>query len=213
MRSDAKAALERFGADINPDRRLGDLPISRQQTVQMASALARGAKVLIFDEPTSSLSHAESERLFEVIEQLKKDGVTCIYVSHRLNEVFRLCDTITVLKDGKHVITLPKSDFTEEKLVQSMIGRDPDLSSRSYADRGEVMLDVRGLSSTAKFEDISFQVRKGEIVGIAGLVGSGRTEVLESIFGLDRNAYGLIMVEDRQVRIRDPRMALKLGLG
>jgi ABC-type sugar transport system ATPase subunit len=213
MRAAAKEALARFGSDIDPDRRLGDLPISRQQTVQIASALARGAKVLIFDEPTSSLSHAESERLFEVIEQLKKDGVTCIYVSHRLNEVFRLCDTITVLKDGKHVITLPKSDFTEEKLVQSMIGRDLDLSSRSYADPGEVMLDVRGLSSTAKFEDISFQVRKGEIVGIAGLVGSGRTEVLESIFGLDRNAYGLIMVEDRQVRIRDPRMALKLGLG
>src|SRR5262249_16739613 len=95
MRQEAVAALARFGSDLNPDRRVGDLAISRQQTVQIASALARGAKVLIFDEPTSSLSHAESERLFEVIEQLKKDGVTCIYVSHRLNEVFRLSDTVT----------------------------------------------------------------------------------------------------------------------
>lgn len=213
MRAEAKAALAKFGADIDPDRRLGDLPISRQQTVQIASALARGAKVLIFDEPTSSLSHAESERLFEVIEQLKADGVTCIYVSHRLNEVFRLCDTITVLKDGKHVVTKPTKEFTEETLVQSMIGRDLDLATRSEANPGEVMLEVQQLSSEGKFKDISLQVRQGEIVGISGLVGSGRTEVLESIFGLDPNAYGRIVVEGQQVRIRDPRSALKLGLG
>ncbi|HWA84344.1 MAG TPA: sugar ABC transporter ATP-binding protein [Fimbriimonadaceae bacterium] len=213
MRADANAALARFGSDINPDRRLGDLPISRQQTVQIASALARGAKILIFDEPTSSLSHAESERLFEVIEQLKKDGVTCIYVSHRLNEVFRLCDTITVLKDGRHVVTQPTKEFTEETLVQSMIGRDLDLATRSQANPGELALNVEHLSSQGKFEDISLKVHAGEIVGISGLVGSGRTEVLESIFGLDPNAFGKIEVEGKQVRIRDPRMALRLGLG
>lgn len=213
MRAEAKTALERFGADISPDRRLGDLPISRQQTVQIASALARGAKILIFDEPTSSLSHSESERLFEVIEQLKKDGVTCIYVSHRLNEVFRLCDSITVLKDGKHVVTKATEAFTEETLVQSMIGRDLDLATRSHADAGEVALTVENLSSEGKFSEISFSVRKGEIVGIAGLVGSGRTEVLESIFGIDPHVYGRIEVSGKQVRIRDPRTALKLGLG
>ncbi|HTQ11186.1 MAG TPA: sugar ABC transporter ATP-binding protein [Fimbriimonadaceae bacterium] len=213
MRAEAKAALARFGADISPDRRLGDLPISRQQTVQIASALARGAKILIFDEPTSSLSHSESERLFEVIEQLKKDGVTCIYVSHRLNEVFRLSDTVTVLKDGKHVVTRPTKEFTEETLVQSMIGRDLDLATRSQANPGQVMLKVEGLSSEGKFSDVSLEVREGEIVGISGLVGSGRTEVLESIFGLDPNAYGRIEVIGKQVRIRDPRMALRLGLG
>ncbi len=213
MRNEAKAALARFGADISPDRRLGDLPISRQQTVQIASALARGAKVLIFDEPTSSLSHGESERLFEVIEQLKRDGVTCIYVSHRLNEVFRLCDSITVLKDGKHVVTKPTKDFTEESLVQSMIGRDLDLATRSHASAGEMALQVEGLSSDGKFNDISLEVREGEILGIAGLVGSGRTEVLEAIFGLDGSAFGRIAVCGKQVRIRDPRMALKLGLG
>src|SRR5579862_4998945 len=213
MRAEAKEALSRFGTDINPDRRLGDLPISRQQTVQIASALARGAKILIFDEPTSSLSHAESERLFEVIEQLKKDGVTCIYVSHRLNEVFRLCDSITVLKDGKHVVTKPTADFTEESLVQSMIGRDLDLATRSTANPGTIMLQVEGLSSEGKFSDVSFEVRTGEIVGISGLVGSGRTEVLESIFGLDPNVTGRIAVGGETTRIRDPRMALKLGLG
>src|SRR5579862_2553622 len=213
MRAEAKAALARFGADISPDRRLGDLPISRQQTVQIASALARGAKILIFDEPTSSLSHAESERLFDVIEQLKKDGVTCIYISHRLNEVFRLCDTITVLKDGKHVVTKATEAFTEESLVQSMIGRDLDLATRSQANPGEVMLKVEALSSAGKFSDVSLEVREGEIVGISGLVGSGRTEVLQSIFGLDQNAFGRIEVHGKQVRIRDPRTALKLGLG
>lgn len=213
MRAEARAALARFGADISPDRRLGDLPISRQQTVQIASALARGAKILIFDEPTSSLSHAESERLFDVIEHLKQDGVTCIYVSHRLNEVFRLCDTITVLKDGKLVTTRPSKEFTEESLVQSMIGRDLDLATRSQANPGTVSLKVEGLSSAGKFSDVSFSVREGEIVGISGLVGSGRTEVLESIFGLDPNVTGRIDVTGQPVHIRDPRMALRLGLG
>lgn len=213
VRSDAEAALARFGGDIDPNRRLGDLPISRQQTVQIASALARGARILIFDEPTSSLSHAESERLFEVIEQLKKDGVTCIYVSHRLNEVFRLCDTITVLKDGRHVITNPTKEFTHDTLVQSMIGRELDLSQRSHAIDGETALTVENLCSEGKFDNISFTVKTGEIVGLAGLVGSGRTEVLESIFGLDPRAYGTIVVGGEQVRIRDPRQALKKGLG
>ncbi|MFI5385171.1 MAG: sugar ABC transporter ATP-binding protein [Fimbriimonadales bacterium] len=213
MRTDARSALARFGADISPDRRLGDLPISRQQTVQIASALARGAKILIFDEPTSSLSHAESERLFEVIEQLKKDGVTCIYVSHRLNEVFRLCDTITVLKDGKLVVTKPTEGFTEETLVQSMIGRDLDLASRSQANPGALALKVEGLTSEGKFSDVSLEVREGEIVGISGLVGAGRTEVLQAIFGLDPNVSGRIEVGGQEVRIRDPRTALRLRLG
>lgn len=213
MRSEAKTALARFGADISPDRRLGDLPISRQQTVQIASALARGAKILIFDEPTSSLSHAESERLFEVIEQLKKDGVTCIYVSHRINEVFRLSDSVTVLKDGKHVVTKPTKEFTEETLVQSMIGRDLDLATRSQANPGAQMLKVEGLTSEGKFQGVSFEVREGEIVGISGLVGSGRTEVLESVFGLDPHVTGNVEVEGKAVRIRDPRTALRLGLG
>lgn len=213
MRADAQKALDRFGSDIDPNRPLGDLPISRQQTVQIASALARGAKILIFDEPTSSLSHTESERLFDVIEGLKRDGVTCIYVSHRLNEVFRLCDAITVLKDGRHVCTKPTSEFTHETLVQSMIGRDLDLATRSVAQPGEVALRVSGFSSPGKFEDVSFEVREGEIVGLAGLVGAGRTEVVEAIFGLDPHAEGETVVDGATVRIRDPRQALRLRLG
>ncbi len=213
VREEAVAALSRFGQDIDPNRRLGDLPISRQQTVQIASALARGARVLIFDEPTSSLSHSESERLFEVIEQLKKDGVTCIYVSHRLNEVFRLCDTITVLKDGQHVVTKPTSEFTHDSLVQSMIGRELDLAQRSHAIDGKVALTVENLSSDGKFKNVSFSVKTGEIVGLAGLVGSGRTEVLEAIFGLDKQAKGIVRVEGEPVKITDPRDALKKGFG
>jgi ABC-type sugar transport system ATPase subunit len=213
VREEAVAALSRFGQDIDPNRRLGDLPISRQQTVQIASALARGARVLIFDEPTSSLSHSESERLFEVIEQLKKDGVTCIYVSHRLNEVFRLCDTITVLKDGQHVDTKPTSEFTHDSLVQSMIGRELDLAQRSHAIDGKVALTVENFSSDGKFKNVSFSVKTGEIVGLAGLVGSGRTEVLEAIFGLDKQAKGIVRVEGEPVKITDPRDALKKGFG
>lgn len=199
MEKRARTALESIGASVDPGARLGALPVAVQQMVQIAGAVAKGAKVLIFDEPTSSLSHSESERLFDLIDQLKADGVTCIYVSHRMNEIFRLCDTITVLRDGKHVVTRPAAEFNHDSLVSAMIGRDLIVGESSGKELGEVALAVEGLSSPGKFQNVSFKVHRGEIVGFAGLVGAGRTEVVEAIFGLDKAATGRVEVGGRRM--------------
>jgi len=210
----AREALNRIGAQIDPTERLGALPVAVQQMVQIAGAVAKGAKVLIFDEPTSSLSYSESERLFELIGQLKADGVTCIYVSHRMNEIFRLCDTITVLRDGKLVETRPASEYTNDSLVAAMIGREllrdgGDVS----AGGGDVALKVTGLTSPGKFHDISFEVRNGEVLGFAGLVGAGRTEVVEAIFGLDAAATGTVTVHGESLSMKNPQAAIKHRVG
>lgn len=194
MTDRAEKALARIGAKVDPQARLGALPVAVQQMVQIAGAVAKGAEVLIFDEPTSSLSHSESERLFELIDQLKSEGVTCIYVSHRMNEIFRLCDAITVLRDGKHVVTKLASEFNHDSLVAAMIGRDLLKADSQPNEFGDVALAVSNLQSPGKFRDISFQLRQGEILGLAGLVGAGRTEVLEAIFGLDKAVTGNIEV-------------------
>lgn len=210
----AESELARVGAAIDPRIPLGLLSIGKQQTVQIASAVARGARVMIFDEPTSSLSHSESEKLFELIEQLRSDGVTCIYVSHRLPEVFRLCDTVTILRDGKLVVTKPLAEFTPDTLVTSMIGRElGEAPPPSEADAGPVMLRVEGLSSPGKFEDVSFELRSGEVLGFAGLVGAGRTEVSEAIFGLDSHATGSLTVDDVSVPLGSIRRMIRLGIG
>lgn len=210
----AKAALDRIGANVDPNARLGTLPVAVQQMVQIAGAVAKGAKVLIFDEPTSSLSYSESERLFELIKQLQSDGVTCIYVSHRMNEIFRLCDAITVLRDGRLVETRPASEFTNDSLVSSMIGRELQKDARGVPSQpGEVALKVEGFSSPGKFEDVSFEVRKGEILGFAGLVGAGRTEVLEAIFGLDPLATGIVQVQGRPLDVKNPLGAIGQRIG
>lgn len=213
MTERAQKALARIGAKVDPQARLGALPVAVQQMVQIAGAVAKGAEVLIFDEPTSSLSHSESERLFELIDQLKSEGVTCIYVSHRMNEIFRLCDAITVLRDGKHVVTKPASEFNHDSLVAAMIGRDLIKSDYQPNELGEVALAVSNLQSPGKFRDVSLQVRKGEIVGLAGLVGAGRTEVLEAIFGLDKQATGNIQVLGQPLRLGSPQRAIDHRLG
>lgn len=212
----AKMRLEAIGAKIDVNQRLGLLPISQQQMVQIASAVGRGASVLIFDEPTSSLSQRESERLFDLIRRLQSDGVTCIYVSHRMEEIFKLCDTISVLRDGRHVGTRPVDGLGEAELIRMMIGRpfEAYFPSHLNAERGKELLRVENLSSPGKFKDISFKLHAGEILGFAGLVGAGRTEIAEAIFGLDPMATGSIFIEGQPAKvIGDPRMAMALGLG
>lgn len=212
----AQERLAAIGAKIDVNQRLGLLPISQQQMVQIASAVGRGASVLVFDEPTSSLSQVESERLFELIERLQADGVTCIYVSHRLEEIFRLCDTVSVLRDGRHVGTKPVDGLDEAELIQMMIGRpfEAYFPSHLSANLGNQLLRVEHLSSPGKFKDISFTLHAGEILGFAGLVGAGRTELAEAIFGLDPMATGSIYVEGKPAAvIGDPQAAMALGLG
>jgi ABC-type sugar transport system ATPase subunit len=197
MLATARERLAAIQADIEPTCTLGELPVSQQQLVQIAATVARGAKVLVFDEPTSSLSLVETEHLFALIKHLQAAGTTCLYVSHRLEEIFRLCDTITVLRDGQHVATKPVGEFDQASLVQAMIGRPLEAYFPSHlnAAPGEELLNVPGY----------FTLRAGEVLGLAGLVGAGRTELAEAIFGL-RALEGKVLV-------RNPQAAMRRGIG
>ncbi|MBN2131354.1 MAG: sugar ABC transporter ATP-binding protein [Sedimentisphaerales bacterium] len=215
MRDRARAMLAEIAADIDVDMPIADLSTGQEQMVQIAGAVGTGARILVMDEPTSSLASAETERLFELVDRLKARGATIIYVSHRMEEIFRLCDRITVLRDGQHVETADMADMTMDKVVQRMIGRSIEEYFPEHLDAapGEEKLRVERLCSPGKFEDISLSVRAGEVVGLAGLVGAGRSEVAQAIFGLDREASGRIVVNGRDVTIRSPGQAMALGIG
>ena len=211
----AEALLASTGAALDVRRTVRELTIGQQQMVQIAAAIGSGARVIVFDEPTSSLSQHEAEKLYALIERLRAEGVTSIYVSHRMDEIFRLCDTVTVLRDGRHVATQPAAALDRESLVELMIGRrlDEYFPAHLHGAAGEELLRVEGLSSPAGFEDISFTVRAGEVLGLAGLVGAGRSELAQALFGLDPLATGRIVVRGAAARIRRPADAMRLGLG
>jgi len=215
VRRQARSVLSSIGAAIDVDALMGDLAVGPQQLVQIAIALDRGANVVVFDEPTSSLSQHEAERLYTLIAQLRERGVTCIYVSHRMDEIFRLCDTITVLRDGRHVATRLASTLDRGALIELMIGRrlDEYFPRHVRSTPGSDMLRVEGLSSPAGFRDVSFSVRAGEVVGLAGLVGAGRSEIARAAFGLDPEAEGRIWIAGRQLQPRRAAHAISLGLG
>lgn len=216
MEDRAREWLKLVNADIPPKRMLGALPIAQRQLIQIAGAVGAGARVLIFDEPTSSLGLEETKRLLELIGRLKADGVTCVYVSHRLEEVFEICEQATVLRDGRLVGTADLAETTKDQLVSMMIGRDVSFDLTGDYTRGEAapMLSVRGLSSVGKFTNISFDVRPGEIVGLGGLIGAGRTEILEALFGLDPNVQGEAALHGKRLSLKSPAEALanKLAL-
>ncbi len=207
--------LEAIEATIDVHRLLGDLSVAEQQVVQIASAVGGGARVIIFDEPTSSLSEQEADHLYALMGRLHARGVTCVYVSHRMPEIFRLCDTITVLRDGRHVTTQPACALDEAALVELMIGRRLDLylPKQSRREPGEVILRVDELSSPGKFDEVSLEVRAGEIVGLAGLVGAGRSDVAKAIFGLDPAAAGRVEVAGKPLPGGSPIAAMQAGLG
>ena len=211
----AAAMLAAIDAKLDLGRRVGGLTVGQQQLVQIAAAVGSGARVIVFDEPTSSLSQHEAERLFDLMARLRERGVTCIYVSHRMPEIFRLCDSVTVLRDGAHVATRPISALDEATLVQLMIGRRLEEYFPAHVGKepAEELLRVEGLTSPGRFEDVSFTLRAGEVVGFAGLVGAGRSELAQALFGLDPDATGRVFVAGRQVRFRNPQDALRLGLG
>lgn len=213
MRRRAADLLARLGVDVPPASRMGDLSFAEQQSVEIAKAVGQQADLLIMDEPTSSLSERESERLFRIIADLKQRGVAIIYISHRMDEIFRLADTITVMRDGRHVATRPAAEFDETKLISLMVGRDFDAAlARQPAATGAVALEVRNLTLEPRFRDISFTLRAGEILGLAGLIGAGRTEIASAIFGLEPAASGEIRIQDRPVLIDSPCGALAHGI-
>lgn len=207
--------LTEVGADVRPDAELGSLSTARTQLVQIAAALASGARILVMDEPTSSLSLAEARRLEAVIARLLQRGATVLYVSHRMEEIFRVCDTVTVLRDGTHVATMPISECSPGDLVRQMIGRPLAAYFPAHAAQrvGKELLRVEQLSSLGKFHDVTFRLHAGEVLGVAGLVGAGRSEVALGIFGLDPAVTGRVFVAEQRVRIRHPRQAMSLGIG
>jgi ABC-type sugar transport system ATPase subunit len=215
LRRRARSMLADIGVSLEVDRLAGSLTIGQRQMMQIASAVSTGARVIVFDEPTSSLSEHEAAQLFHLLGRLRGQGVTCLYVSHRMPEIFRLCDTVTVLRDGQHVATCPIASLDEGALVQMMIGRrlEGRVPDHLGGELGPERLRVEGLSSPGKFADVSFQVRAGEVLGLAGLVGAGRSELAQALFGLDPGARGRIVVDGRPAQIEGPVDAMRLGLG
>jgi ABC-type sugar transport system ATPase subunit len=215
MRNQARAMLATIEADIDVDRLVGDLTTGQQQMIQIAAALGRGARIVVFDEPTSSLSQHEAERLFRTLGELRRRGVTSIYVSHRIEEIFRLADAVTILRDGRHVATRPTSSLDEATLIQLMIGRriDQYFPKHAEAQIGQEVLAVDGLSGPGGFRDVSFRVHAGEILGLAGLVGSGRSELARAIFGIDSRSSGEMRLRGQRVDPATPADAIRLGIG
>ncbi|MEW6640339.1 MAG: sugar ABC transporter ATP-binding protein [Pseudomonadota bacterium] len=210
---DAKRILDTIGFDIDPSTKVEKLGVAQQQMVEIAKAISQNARILVMDEPTAALSDRESELLFAMIARLKADGVAIIYISHRMAEVFAMGDRITVLRDGRRIDEVLPGDASPDQLVRMMVGRSVDMSyPRNFAATpGRVMLEVKGLSAATGISDINLTVRAGEIVGLCGLVGAGRTEVVRAIFGADKASAGEIIFEGRE-KTGGPDEAARLGL-
>ena len=215
MRQRARVLLGEIGADIDPGAVIGTLSTGREQLVQIAAAVGTGAKVIVMDEPTSSLAMGETRELYRLVRALKARGITLIYVSHRLEEIFELCDAVTVLRDGRHVITEPIGATNPHRIVTKMIGRELLIRELAHLQRapGAERLRVENLSSPGKFSGINFSVRAGEIVGLAGLVGAGRSEVAQAVFGLDPAATGTVKMHGKALKLGSIRAALATKFG
>lgn len=213
MRVQADRMLRDLGVPLDVDTPVERLSVAQKQMVEICKAVNRNCKVLIMDEPSATLTEKEQALMFGTVRKLKADGVTVIYISHRLEEIFDLCDTVTVLRDGAHIATKPVSEVTRDELVSMMVGRTVTKEyPRAGAQPGEVVLEARGISRKGVLDDISFQLRRGEVLGIAGLVGSGRTELARALLGIDRMDRGEVLLRGQPVRIDSFRKAIKSGL-
>lgn len=214
MGSKAKALLERFKLNIGIQRRVTDCTVGQQQMIEIAKAVGSDAWVVVMDEPTSAITEAEKERLFEIIQELKAQNIAVVYISHRMPEIFEIADEVTVLRDGQHVMTAPVSEVSEGDLIKSMVGRElTDVFNRDKFEPGKVVLEVKNLERKGVFEPISFTVREGEVLGLSGLMGAGRTEIARCIFGLDKPDGGQIYLNGEKLSIHQPLDAIKAGIG
>jgi ABC-type sugar transport system ATPase subunit len=212
MREIAQKAIAKLGIDIDIDIQLGKLSIAKQQLVAIARAIACDAKMIIMDEPTSSLSKGEVQSLFKIIFNLKNSGIAILFVSHKLEELFEIADRFTVIRDGKYIATHLKEELDNSKLISLMVGRKIEFMRYGKNEGGEPLLEVRGLSKKGNFKDISFTLHKGEIIGFTGLVGAGRTEVAQAIFGLNVPDSGEIIIKGKSVKINSSTEAVKAGI-
>ncbi|KQW50663.1 D-ribose transporter ATP-binding protein [Nocardioides sp. Root1257] len=213
MYAEAERLFQGLGVHIDPRRPARGLSIADQQIIEIAKAISLDASVLIMDEPTAALSGVEVERLFAVARGLRDEGRALVFISHRFDEVFELCDTVTVMRDGDYVSTDAIAATSVDEIVSRMVGREvAELFPKSPAEIGDVVLEVEGLSSLGTFHDVSFSVRAGEIVGLAGLVGAGRSEIARAVFGVDRYDAGAVRLAGKPVAARSPRAAIRAGI-
>jgi rhamnose transport system ATP-binding protein len=214
MRREARAVFDQLGVKLDPDRVARGLSIADQQLVEIAKALTTNARVIVMDEPTAALTMTEVDRLFGIVAALRARGNAVLFVSHRLEEIFAICQRVTVMRDGRHILTRATEELTVQSVIRAMVGRDMDaLFPKVEAERGEVVLKVDRLTREGAFTDVSFEVRRGEIVALAGLVGAGRSEVARAIFGIDRWDAGSVEVGGRRLKPGSPTRAMGAGVG
>ena len=213
MEEEARHYLDELGVDISPRRIVGDLPVSKQQMIEIAKALSVHAKVLIMDEPTSALTSKEIEELFRIIGRLKEQGCGIIYISHRLEELEHIADRVTIMRDGQFITMADYKDLTMDKIIEHMVGREiKERFPRIACEKGEKVFEVKNLNAGRLVRDINFSLYRGEIVGFAGLMGAGRTETTRAIFGVDPKTSGEIWLEGKKLNISSPLDAIKAGI-
>lgn len=215
MEEDARALFERIGIDIDPSVKVGSLTVGRQQMVEIAKAVSYDSKILILDEPTAALTQTEVEELFKIMNDLKAKGIGMIYISHRMDEINRISDRITVMRDGEYVGTLNTNETTKDEIVKMMVGRviyGDKKEKSNVSEDAPVVLEVKNLNRGNEIKDVSFKLRKGEILGFSGLMGSGRTEVARAIYGADPIDSGEIYVNGKKVDIKSPDKAVAQGI-
>jgi ribose transport system ATP-binding protein len=213
MNKEAKKILDRMNIDIPPDTIVGELSVSKQQMIEIAKAVSTNARILIMDEPTSALTSREIDELFEIIERLKKDGCGIVYISHRLEELQHIVDRVTIMRDGKYITSMNFEDTTMTEIISNMVGREiKEKFPRVTCKRGKKILEIKNLRSGKSVKNVNFKLYEGEIVGIAGLVGAGRTETTRAIFGMDPKESGEIILDGKNIKINKPLDAIKAGI-
>lgn len=213
MNKRAQELIDRFEINVSAAKKVGALTVGQMQMVEIAKAVNSNAWVIVMDEPTSSITDSEKDKLFEIISELKEQGIAIIYISHRMSEIFDISDEITVLRDGQYVATYSKDHVTEDDIIKSMVGRElDDVFSREKTEPGDVVFEVKNLSRKGVFEPVSFTVRSGEVLGISGLMGAGRTEIVRCIFGLDKPDTGEVWLNGEKLDIKSVYDAIKAGI-
>ena len=213
MNQEAKKLLDRLDADFKPGDEMGTLSVAQQQMVEIAKALSTNAKIIILDEPTAALTANESEKLYRIVDQLREEGVSIIFISHRMEDMYRLASRVTVFRDSQYIGTYDVDKITEAELIKAMVGREiSDMYPKPQVKIGDEVFRIEGMSRTGYFKDVSLNIHAGEIVGLTGLVGAGRTETMEAVCGITKADGGKVFVDGKEVHIKNPADAMKAGI-